>query len=65
MINRNLRNVKVRPVILSSSLFVILSSSKDESLTRLRVSDFVTLRQAQSDILPVILSLSKDELVEG
>jgi len=50
---------------MSRSRPVILSLSKDESLTRLRVSDPTTLRQAQSDILPVILSLSKDELVEG
>ena len=50
-------------VTLSSSLPVILSSSKDESHRSQWAFDHVPLRQAQSDIQSVILSLSKDELV--
>ena len=65
---------KTFTVILSLPRPVILSSSKDDPNERLRVSNPVPLRQAQSDSVvqsdsgaqrdtqPVILSSSKDDL---
>ena len=61
---------KTFTVILSLPRPVILSSSKDDPNERLRVSNPVPLRQAQSDseaqrdIFTVILSSSKDDLIE-